>query len=642
MKFNGFWKKTGRTEKLFEKSCRWINKYFSFLFKRVNLEWDQELEEAIEFTKLGVKPREVIVFAWFMALFFIILFFVLGLIFFILNLGNLILVILIGFTIGLISAYYLSWHPKKLASLERIRALSHAPELVAYLIIPLKQNPNLEEAVKFAAKYGEGEMASDLKKALFDVWAGKYKSIGESLPLLGKKWGEHIKGFEDAMYAIRTSQIEKSETRRLNTLDRALDSVLKSIQKRFEEFINYLRLPTMVLFAGGALFPLVVITLLPLISFIGMEIGTPVNLFLGLMFLLFGIFLFSDYTLRKRPATFPFIQIPDDHPALPSPGKVKVFGKERSLLKISLGVGVLISSLSLPFLLGFSHPIAKILNTLPIIIGISLGLLIYLRGISLPKKEIRDEMKETEDDAVEATFQLGNRLLSGMSAEEAFVKVADLMSKPKEEEKKVYRSKIKEIFERAVRNIKYMNLGLEDALFDEKKGALRDIYSGMIKGIFRIFIISMKRSIKTASEALITAANHIREIRKVEGALKDKISYTTQMMKLTATVISPAICALTVYIAEVFRKTIAETQSAIGVESEFSTGLLLKAPTTPPEILQLIVGIYMLLLLIVLVRYVTILENGDDPVLVKLEISRNIPIALITFIAVLFVSKLFV
>ncbi|MEM4347627.1 MAG: hypothetical protein QW802_03470 [Candidatus Altiarchaeota archaeon] len=640
MKFNEIEKKTW-AENLFERACIGTNKYFSFFFKGINLEWDKELESSIEFSQLNVKPREVVVFAWSIALLSLVFSLIVAIVSFALKIGNYLLFILVGFIFALFSAYYIPEYPKKLASLKRIRALSYAPEIVAYLVIPLKQNPNLEDAVKFAAEYGQGEIALDLKKAILETWAGNYKSIGESLPLLGYKWGKHIKGFEDAMYAIRTSQIEKSEQRRLNTLDRAIDSLLKGIQKKFDEFVNYLRLPTMLIFAFGALFPLVVTILLPLISFIIIDMGTPINLFIGLLSIIIGVFLFSEHTLRKRPSTFPFIEIPDNHPDLPPRGKMKLFGKEKSIFKISVGTGILISSLSLPFLLSLQHPITNFLNTLPIIIGISLCLWIYLRETSLQKKKIRDEIKETEEDMIEATFHLGNRLLSGMSAEEAFVRVSELMSKPNGG--KNYKSKIKEIFERAARNVKYMNLGLEESFFDEKIGALKDIYSGMIRGIFRIFIISMKKSIRTASESLITTANHIREIKRMEDSLKEKISYTTQMMKLTATIITPAICALTVYIAEVFKKIITETKTvmSVGTSAEFETSLILKPPATSPEILQLIVGIYMLLLLIVLIRYVTILENGDDPILVKIEIAKNIPIALITFLTTLFMSKIF-
>ena len=621
---------------LFEKGCRFMNRYLSWVLRALNLEWDPELEEAIEFTKLDVTPLEVVTFAWVTALFSIVFFSVLSMLIFFLDYDPLPW-ILFGFILAALLAYYILIYPKRLAKLMKIRALGYAPEIVAYLIIPLKQNPNLESAVRFAAEHGEGQMAEDLRRILWDVWAGKYRSVGEALPILGHKWGKDIKGFEDAMYAIRTSQIEKSESRRLNTLDRALEVILRGIQKKFEEFINYLRLPTMVLFAGGALFPLIIIILLPIVSFMGIEIGTPENLFIGLMALVFSIFIFSDYILSKRPVAFKPINIPDNYPGLHSPGKMILFGREGSAWKISFGAAIAISLLSLPYLLGVSNFITDRLTTIPIITGICVGLWLYLRGTSLPKKEIRDSLKKTEDDTIEAAFQLGNRLITGMSAEEALVRVANMMSTSEEVTNK---SKISEIFEQAIRNIRYLNMGLEDSLFDKQKGALKDAYSGIVNSTLRIFTITMRKSIKAASEALIVAANHIKEIRRVENALKDKISYTTSMIRVTAVIINPIICALAVYIAEVFRDTIANTKTCMSHYSlEFDTGIMLKESATTPEILQLITGIYMISLLLVLIRYVSILESGDDPILHRLEIAKGIPVALSTFITILLVTK---
>ncbi len=622
--------------RLFEMGCGFTNRHFSCLPRYVNLEWDRGLEDALEFTKLCVKPLEVVVFAWASAILAVTLSLIIAPLVFFLG-YDLLHLLLTGFVLAAVLAYYISNYPKRLANRGRIKALGYAPEIVAYLIIPLKQNPNLESAVKFAAEHGEGRMADDLKGILWDVWAGKYRSVGEALPVLGHRWGEDIKGFEDAMYAIRTSQIEKSESRRLDTLDRALEAILQGTRKKFEDFINNLRLPTMILFAGGALFPLTIIILLPMIPFMGLDAGTPGNLFIGLMLIVSGIFLFSDYILGKRPAAFKPIDIPDGYPGLPAPGRMILFGMEGSVWKISLGVACAISLLSMPYLLGVSNPIADGLNTLPVIAGVCVGVWLYMRGNSLSKKGVRDSLKKTEDDTIEAAFQLGNRLITGMSAEEAFVRVAGMMSPPKGS---ITGSRISEILERAIRNIRYLNMGLEDSLFDKRKGALKDIYSGMVNSVFRVFTITMKKGIKTASEAIIVAANHIREIRRVENELRDKLAYTTSMIRVTAVIINPVICALAVYISDIFSKTIAHTRTSMGQYSaEFGTSVMLKEPAIKPEILQLITGIYMVSLLLVLIRYVSILEYGDDPIIFRLEVARGIPIALSTFIAILLAVK---
>jgi hypothetical protein len=79
---------------------------------------------------------------------------------------------------------------------------------------------------------------------------------------------------------------------------------------------------------------------------------------------------------------------------------------------------------------------------------------------------------------------------------------------------------------------------------------------------------------------------------------------------------------------------------SISSGADFGAGMILREPTTSPEMLQLIAGTYMLALLFVLVRYVTVLEHGDDVVSYRLQVAKNIPIALSAFIGVIFISRL--
>lgn len=612
----------------YAKTAREVAAKTRFLQKYLNLEWNRKLEKDIRFTRLKVNAEEVTLFAWFSTLFTITLSLLLSILTSMFTDFNPLLVVTFGLTISLFILYYLTEYPSILASKKRTGTLGQAPEVVAYLIIPLKQNPNLESAVEFAATYSEGELSREFKRILWENYTGKYKSIGQALPSLAGKYKNQLPGFQDALYCIRASQLEKSESRRLDYLDKALDSVLCGIRESFRQFIEYLRLPTMILFAAGAILPLVVIIMLPLASFLGADIGTPVNITLMLAFILLATFLFSQYTLTKRPAAFPIRDIPDEHPDLPKKGKMHFMGREIPVKEASLWCFFLPSLFSIPYLVGWNHWLATTLNTLPLVIGFSAGLFVYLAGTSYHKKKIRDKIKKEEKQILQAAHQLGNRLLSGMAAEEALIKVAGMIE---DEENGACR-----IMKDAVRNIRYMNANLEDAFFDEKIGALRNTYSAMITSLFQVFVNSMKKSIRSSSESLLTAANHIQEIHKVEENLKNKLSYTTSMMKVTALAITPGICGLTVYISKVFEKTTEATEnlSTMGMHMD-------KIPTSP-EILQLLVGVYMILLLVVLIRFTTILERGDDRVQVDFEIAQKIPIALSIYLGVLFISQIFV
>ena len=627
---------------LFKKFCNLMNKNFSGLFKGFKIEWDENLERTLEFTDLSLKPEEVIVTSWSSALISFFAFLLFSLLAFFLGI-NPMYFILSGTLLAFLSLYVIPKYPERLASLEKMKALGYAPTLITYLIIPLKQDPNLEKAATFAAEHSEGRLGEDVKKLVWGTWSGEHNSIDEGLPILGYRWGEYVEGLKDSIYAIRSSQAEKFEDRRLNTLDRALDTLLDNIQKKFQEFMDELKLPTNLMFMAGVLFPMLVLMFLPALSILGLSVSDPCLISAGLFILLLAIFILSEIILQKRPVAFSPIEVPDNHPGLPSPGKFKIMGRECSVIKFSMGIAVFISLFSLPYFLKdklylpFGEQIFNLLveeiHLLPIVLGIGTGLWIYFRWSALPKFRAREKIKKAEDESIEASFHLGNRLMAGMPAEEALVRVSMLLSNPHKD------SHLAKILKDTAKNLRYMDLDLKAAFFDPQRGSLRDTHSGLIKGIFNLFVVGMEKGVKSGSEALITVATHFKKIKKVERSLRDKIGYTASMMKVSSTLIAPALSALAIPISRVFQEL--SMRADFQMEGhEFLSDILVKSPLSP-EFLTLLCGLYVLFLLIVLVRFCARLQYGQDQVMINLELSRAIPQALIIFTVVFFTTQFF-
>jgi hypothetical protein len=609
------------------------------MFKDIDLEWDEKLEDALNFLHINLKPREIMVFAWFggvavlaATFFFTMVAMLMGV--------NPLYILFTGFIAAIGAIFFIPDYPVRMVNYERIRCLSYAPRLVAYMIIPLKQDPNIEKAVKFAAECGDDKLSLDLKQLLWHTWSGKHNSVDDALPELGLRWGTHIKGFRDALYAIRSSQLEKHETRRLDTLDRALRELLSNIQAEFKDFTNDLRVPTSFLFMGGVLFPMVALMFLPVLSMMGMEIGAPVYVIIGLSIIVVAVFVVAEFILSKRPIAFSSIKVPDNYPGLVSPGKFKMGNREAPIASVALFVAGLISVASIPFLIGYKMEIFNQLNTLPIVIGVFAGFYTYFKLDSSERLKARNEIARAEEEAIEASFHIGNRLMSAMPAEEAIIRVSELLKVQDKNSKNV--SKLSAILENTVKNIRYMNLPLKDAFFDPDRGSLKDVHSGLITGIFRLFVNSMERGVDAAAETLINSANHFREIRKVEADLREKMSYMTSMMKVSVTYVAPALCGMAIPLTEVFIKMLSNMQKGSDIFSvSVMGGSLLKTPELTPPILTLVLGGYMLALILVLVRFTAILENGEDKVMMKNELSKAFPRAIITFVATLFISRMF-
>ncbi|MBN2251025.1 MAG: hypothetical protein JW724_03005 [Candidatus Altiarchaeota archaeon] len=617
-------------------SCNFVNRNFAWMFKGLELEWNKELEESLEFIRLGPTPKEITLFAWFAGLLLVILSLFGAFIALFLGL-NALYVLFIGVVLACITLYLIPMYPVRMVVLEKMKCLAYAPRLTAYLIITLKQDPNLEKAVKFTAENGDDYMSQDLRKIIWHTWSGKYNSVGEALPILGQKWGDHVKGFRDALYAIRSSQAEKYEHRRLNTLDRALKDLLENITIKFKEFANDLRVPTMVLFMGGVLIPMVVIMFLPVLSMMGFEFGKPSYVLLILAGIVVCIFTVSEYILARRPVAFSAIKVPDDHPDLPTPGMIRIGSRECSLKKCSVGAVILISLLSAPYFLGFQHEIILQWNTFPIVAGVFTGLWIYYFFDSRDKLKVRNAIEKAEDDSIESCFHIGNRLLSNIPAEEALLRVSEMLRHPGEE------SQLSRILENTVRNIKYMNMCMMDAFFDPDRGSLKDVDSGLIHGVFRLFASSIERGVDAAAETLLNTASHFRDIRKVENSLRDQLSYTTSMMKVSVSMIAPALCALSIPLTEAFIR-ILDKVSAQNAGEEYMTGMtisIISKPQLTPDMLTLMLGGYMLALLVLFTRFTTMLEYGNDNVKIKNEIAKALPRTFIVFTLILFMGRMF-
>ncbi len=616
--------------------CIFVNRNFSPLLRSIETAPDKKLEDALEFVKIGLSAREVKLFAYFSCFILCFLSLFAALLALVAGFGfNAVYVILIGMIASIAALFLIIHYPNSLVAFEKMNSIGYAPRLIAYLIITLKEDPNLEKAVKFAAENGVDHMSEDLRRLLWNTWAGRHNSVGEALPVLGQKWGDHVKGLRDALYAIRSSQVEKYENRRLDTLDRALADLLENIKTRFRQFANSLRLPVMFLFMFGVMIPLIMILFIPVFSMMGFEIGTAEGVSSLLLLILLGVFIFSEYILSKRPVSFSPIIIPRDYPGLTTPGRAKIMGREISLGKLSLITALFFALFSAPYFAGVKNPLVAQWGTYPLVLGAFAGTWAYFWFDTVERIKVRNMVQQAEEDCIESCFHIGNRLMSGMPPEEALTRVSEMISSPDN------KSYLGIVLDDTVKNIRYMNMQMKDAFFDAERGSLKNVHSGLIHGLFGLFANSMERGVDAAAQTLIHSAQHFRDIRKVEESLRETISYTTNMTKLSAVFIAPVLCGLSITLTEVFITVLDQASAKMQQSSVDGMGLMIMAaPKLGPDVMTIILGTYSLVLLLLFTRFTAILEHGDDEVRIKYEIAKSIPRAVLLFSLTLFLGRL--
>ncbi|MDD5417553.1 MAG: hypothetical protein PHW96_01525 [Candidatus Nanoarchaeia archaeon] len=600
----------------------------------------ETLKESLEILDWTISPREIVIF---------------GRTVFILS--------LIGFASASITAYLLEYnalifiagcavvpfllmslatdYAKSAAKFEVMRSLEYAPIIITNLVISLKQNKNLEEAMLFSAKHGEGKIAKDMSRALYKVWSGKEANLKNSLPELGVKWGRYLPGFKRSMYLIRSSFSEKSESRRLNTLDKAIDVALESMIEKTRDYCSNLMIPTMILFSFGTILPLIIISVLPLMSFLGIGVLSPLNILLLLLITLLGVYIYSERILKTRPATFAPLNIPLTE-EMPKSGNLRIEYGDKKIdapaFVYSVAVGLAISTPGIIFMLSNFFVINNFLvnlmlsnlNTITIVWGFGIGLSVYFYGTENFKQNTRKKMKNLEDEILDGLYQIGNRIGEYRSPEESLKFVSKVMND----------TSAGNLFRDASNLIRKQNMTLKKAFFGEN-GVLQKVYSPTVKSMISVFVNSVKKGTVSASETLFTLTNHFTELKKTENELKNMLYKNLSMMKLTVLIFAPISCGLIVTLQQLMQSSISTATAKITGLGFSPFGRILEAPVISSEILQLITGIYTLILGVILIRYVTKTQHGDDKVITKIEIAKSIPIMLTVFTLTVILSRIF-
>ncbi len=607
----------------------WLCKRLA-LFPTKDAKYSEEFKESLELLGWDISPEEIISASRFLMVLAFFVFLILTLIFFIFDFPF--IYPLIGMLIfPIIVLHVVTEYSKNKAKLEIMKALSESPRTLAYIVVLLKQNPNLEEAVRFASEFSEGKIAQDLKKALWDVWSGKAVNVKERLLPIADKWGKYSTDFKRTVYSIVASMGEGDDTRRNITLDRALKTLLDGILFKIKNFVNSLYVPTMILFSFGTVVPLMFISLLPVLGIFGIDIinGWSVGLFLLISLLL--LYAYSNRIIAKRPSTFPIEEIPHME-GFPKEGELLIAGRRLPTSLVMLAIFFLIGFPGIVFVfhdIGVIHiTLEKRLTqylALSLVWAVGLDVTLYAYGKSHFKREILRKMKKLNTEIMEVMYTLSSRLMEGRPPEDAIYFV--YQSFPGTELGK--RMKI------AYDNIKRRNATLSDALFNKSFGALKDVYSKTVLSLFKLFSVSAKKGHKTASRMLTIITSNFEELDKVEKELQNMLAKSMAMLKMTVLFIAPVISGVIVSLYDVLSTNLAMSQkqmSSIGVGGNlFGSFFLAKPPSLSVGMLALLIGLYLIGVTVVLTRYIVIIEEGPNKTRILENLYKVVPISLIIF-----------
>jgi len=270
-------------------------------------------------------------------------------------------------------------------------------------------------------------------------------------------------------------------------------------------------------------------------------------------------------------------------------------------------------------------------SLLGVFVPLSLGIGIAMYHCKNAKNiiKIRKRSKELEKEFASALFQLGSRLGDGIPVEMAFGKVAVELEG----------TTSGNFFLLVDRNIRSLGMGVEDAIFDPKVGALKEFPSKIIDSSMRVLIQSAKKGPMIASQALNNVARYIKEIHRVDERLQDLMGDIVGSMKSQIKFLTPVISAIVIGITSMITGILGRLQGHIGqLSQEVSAGgaggvgvMQLFGAGVPTYFFQIVVGIYVVQIVIILIMMSNQIQNGPDKVLEDYRVGKELMGAILLY-----------
>ena len=668
--YDKFRKETLAPLSKYEKACKSIGRIVRLRLAQKDRE---RTKRAVERAHLDIEPEEAAGLAIFTLVGTIIFAVLISFAIFLLIGTFPILIFALLFLVSFFLFYFFKTLPSRLEQKWRLKASSQMVPCVLYIVVYMRHTSNLERAIHFASQHLQPPLSLDLKKIFWNVETAKYSTIKDALDAYLETWREKNLEFVESFHLIESSLYEPVESRRIRTLEKALEVILDGVYEKMLHYAHDVKSPITNIYMLGIVLPTLGLALLPLASTLlqGAIKWYHVALLFNIL-IPFLVFYMTNNILSKRPGGSGETELLERNPLYKNYKSKKpymiaalialpflILGLLPLLLHYipstpidynfeQLGIGFFGNQTIFDFKIdpdtgstvGPFGPGALLLSVfIPFSIALFFALAYRLKTKALV--ETRKETKRLEKEFASSIFQLGNRLADGIPAEMAFGRVAtSLRGTP-----------TAGFFNIVNSNIQQAGMSVKSAIFSKGRGAINYYPSELIRTSMRILIESVKKGLGVASRALMAISDYVKNIQKVNERLKDLLADITAGMKSNMTFLAPLLAAIVVGLASMITMILGRLELMITTGaltgSEVLPGLGQLGGITemfsivkmiPPYWLQIIVGIYIIEIIFILTGTLVTIESGEDRLGEKAEISKTLSTGMLLYTVAAFIA----
>ena len=425
---------------------------------------------------------------------------------------------------------------------EERRMLGESPAIIGCMTMSMQVRPSLEQAVLFAAEREEGVLPLRLKEALWANVTRSKGSLSEAVNDLSSSLSRSNDSLRQSLHLVVSAACERTKVGMDRLLDKANDVALTGVRNAVDSYIASLSLPAMVLFSLGTLLPIMLFSVLPLLS-LGSSLGTdgsaPTVPLPHLAFLLLGIIpvsavLYAWSVLSRHPL------------GMVADTEGDLDGLFPPLLIVGWAAAIVAawgSNLG-PYALSG----AVVLTPCPY--------LIWRLRSHVPHQRRREVLKK---EATAALFQVGNRMVSGATFEGGLKDVMCNM------EKGEFTGLVKVLLYRS----RLTGKGIEGLIIEE--GTLRSS-SPMVENAYTTVVRCAGRDPINAGQIALHLAQMLSDLQACRNRIEERLRGVIDMMRSTGTVFAPLVLGVTGALFSLIDQGMVASQGSAG-NMELITGV---------------------------------------------------------------------
>lgn len=393
--------------------------------------------------------------------------------------------------------------------------LGESPAIIGSMTMSMQVRPSLEQAVAFASENDEGVLPRRLREALWATVTRTKGSLIEAINDLSSSLSSSNDSLKQSLHLVVSATCERTKVGLDRLLDKANEVALGGVRNAVDSYIASLSLPSMVLFSLGTLLPIMLFSVLPLLS-IGSSLGAdgsspsipfPYLAFLLLVVIPLASLAYAWSVLHRNPLGM-------------------VSGRDHELSHLFppgsfIGWAAVVATVGVLDLGPYTLSGAVVLT--PCLI-----LLWTLRSY-VP---IRREREALENEGTAALFQIGNRMVSGATFEGALKDVALNME----------RGGFVELVKVLLYRSRLTGRNMDELIIEE--GSLRST-SPTLENAYLTVARCAGRDPASAGQVALHLAQMLSDLRSCRSRIEDRLRGLIDMMRSTGTLFAPMVLGVT-------------------------------------------------------------------------------------------------